>query len=244
MKKLIICIVLIISMATFVSCGERQANKSDVEFLTSSEYWWFYDEATGESEKMSFHDDFTFYWGCECGEPIGNSDCFELYDYDKETRIIKLYNDYDDYSMEMKVLDYSDYHLLLEQDGEIKDYTYMEFEFEVENAEKYFKDYNMYGWIVDADDKEAVIGPYDYDGDVEYPENAMKAYILADDIEFYDLQIKKTVTEESESCDVTYKELDREKGMECLDGGFGFICFNNNMEIEKITYFGEIINWE
>ena len=72
---------------------------------------------------MSFHDDFTFYWGCECGEPIGDSDCYELYDYDKETSTIKLYNDYDDMAMEIVVLDYSDYHLLLRVDGNIKDFT-------------------------------------------------------------------------------------------------------------------------
>ena len=245
MKKFIICIVLIISMAAFASCGERQAGKSDVEFLTSSEYWWFYDEVTGESEKMSFHDDFTFYWGCECGEPIGNTDCFELYDYDKETRIIKLYNDYDDYSMEMKVLDYSDYHLLLEQDGEIKDYTCDDLGLEVTNSEKFFNDYNMVGWIVDANNGQVVVGPYDYDGDFEYPDNAMKAYDLAEDITFFDVQIKKIIYEdESESCEETYNKMSRENGMEALDGGFGFIWFNEDMEIEKFTYFGEIINWE
>ena len=194
---------------------------------------------------MSFNEDFTFYWGCECGEPVGNSDCFELYDYDKETQIIRLYNDYDDYSMEMKVLDYSDYHLLLEQEGEIKDYTSLRCEIEVENAEKYFKDYNMYGSIVDNTAEEAVIGPYDYDGDVEYPDNVLKAYPLADDIVFYDLQVKKTVyDDESEYCETTYNELSHEEGMACMDSGFGFIWFNENMEIEKITYFGEIINWE
>ena len=53
------------------------------------------------------------------GEPIGDSDCYELFDYDTETSIIKLYNDYDDMSMELEVLDYSDYHLLLKMDGEV-----------------------------------------------------------------------------------------------------------------------------
>jgi len=38
--------------------------------------------------------------------------------------------------------------------------------------------------------------------------------------------------------------MSRENGMEALDGGFGFIWFNEDMEIEKFTYFGEIINWE
>ena len=243
MKKLTICILMIICMAAFAGCGDRQASKADVEFLQASEYWWFYDEVTGESEKMSFNEDFTFYWGCECGEPVGDSDCYELYDYDKETQTIKLYNDYDDYSMEMKVLDYSDYHLLLEQNGEIKDYTYWDSEIDVENSEEYFKDYNMHSWIVDNTDTEAVIGPMNYDGDVEYPDNAMKTYPLADNIIFYELDIRKVISDEDETCDVTYRELTREEGIQHMDGGYGFFWFNDDMEIEKITYYGELINW-
>ena len=247
MKKLSVCVILIMCMAVFAGCGDRQAGKGDIEFLTASDSWWFYDEVTGESEKMSFNDDFTFYWGCECGEPVGYSDCLELYDYDKETQTIRLYNDYDDTSMEMKVLDYSDYHLMLEQDGEIKDYTCDELGLEVDNSEEYFRDYNMVGWVVDFNNGQAVVGPYDYDGDVEYPDNAMKAYDLAEDVEFYDVQVTTRILDDEENTELTktdYRPLDREEGMEMLDGSFGFIWFNDNMEIEKYTYFGEIINWE
>lgn len=246
MKKLTV-FILIICMTVFTGCGERQTSKDNVEFLTSSEYWWFYDEVTGESEKMSFNEDFTFYWGCECGEPVGNSDCFELYDYDKETQIIRLYNDYDDYSMEMKVLDYSDYHLLLEQEGEIKDYTSDESGLDVDNSEEYFGGYNMHAWIVDASDEAAVVGPSDYDGDIEYPDNAMKEYPLAEDIAFYDLQIMTRILDDEDNTEITktnYRPLDRKEGLDLLDGSYGFIWFNDDMEIEKITYFGEIINWE
>ena len=182
MKKLIICLVLLMTIFCVTGCSGNQVNKEDVKFLTAAEYWWFYDEVTGESEKMAFREDGTFYWGCECGEPIGDSDCYELYDYDKETQVIKLYNEYDDTSMEMKVLDYSDYHLMLEQNDEIKDYTCDNLGLDVANSETYFKDYNMVGWIMDVNNGQAVVGPYDYDGDVEYPENAMKAYDLAEDI--------------------------------------------------------------
>ena len=245
MKKLIICFLLIMCMTAFAGCGGSKASQADVEFLTASEEWWFYDEVTGESEKMRFNDDFTFYWGCECGEPIGYSDMLEMYDYDKETQTIKLYNGYDDTSMEMKVLDYSDYHLLLEQEGEIKDYTSEEIGIDVDNSEEYFGGYNMHAWIIDVNDEEVIVGPSDYDGDVEYPENAMKAYKLADDIEFYDLQVNKTIAADGgEYCETTHEELNHEDGLAAMDGSYGFIWFNDDMEIEKFTYFGEIINWE
>ena len=247
MKKVFICLILIICMSGLAGCsgGDRQTGKGEADFLMASDYWWFYDEVTGESEKMAFREDGTFYWGCECGEPIGDSDCYELYDYDKETQVIKLYNEYDDTSMEMKVLDYSDYHLMLEQDGEIKDYTCDELGLEVANSEQYFKNYNMVGWVTDVNNGQAIVGPYDYDGDVEYPENAMKAYDLAEDITFYDVQVKKVIFEDGgEDCEITYDEMEQTDGMENMEGSFGFIWFNEDMEIEKFTYFGEIINWE
>ena len=245
MKKLTICIMLIICMTALAGCGGNQGVGRDAEFLTASDCWWFYDEVTGESEKMRFKDDGTFYWGCECGEPIGYSDMLELYEYDRDTQTVKLYNGYDDTSMEMKVLDYSDYHLLLEQDGEIKGYTSTETGIDVANSEKYFNGYNMMGWIVDVNNGQAVVGPYDYDGDVEYPDNAMKAYDLAENIVFYDVQVRKVIYDDGgEDCEITYDEMNREDGMEAMEGSFGFIWFNDNMEIEKFTCFGEIINWE
>ena len=235
--------MLIAAVVCFGGCGAHQASKADVEFLTSTEYWWFYDEVTGESEKMSFREDFTFYWGCECGEPVGDSDLYELYDYDKENQIIKLYNGYDDTSMEMKVLNYSDYHLLLEQNGEIKGYTYTDCNYDVKGSEKYFKDYEMHGWFVDNTNEEVVMGPVDYDGDVDYPENALVTYPLADDVVFCDLMVNLEISDDGEYREETHKELSREEGIQCLDGGYGFVWFNDDMEIEKITFYGELINW-
>ena len=246
MKRLIVCILLIAGLAVFAGCSsERTASPKDVEFLTASDYWWFYDAVSGESEKMSFSEDFTFYWGCACGEPIGASDLYELYDYDKETQIITLYNDYDNTSMKMKVLDYNDYHILLEIDGIIKDYTSMEGMYGepyIENLAEYLGGYNMYAWFIEGQGRSVVVGPYDYDGDIEYPDNAFKNYPLSYDIEFYDLQVttvEDVDTGEAEQ-DVLYEQLTEREGFERLESGFGFIWFNDEMEIEKITFYGSI----
>ncbi len=90
MKKIFLCIILIIAVL-FAGCSnEKVSSEEDGKFLTSAECWRFYDEVTGESEKMSFREALSFYWGCQCGEPIGDSDLYELYDHDKGTQIIKL----------------------------------------------------------------------------------------------------------------------------------------------------------
>ena len=237
MKKIIVCLLMLIFVMSMAGCG----GTTHPDFLTASEYWYFYDEVTGEHEKMSFHDDGTFYWGCECGEPVGNSDCYEQYAYDEKTNTIRLYNGYDDMELIMEVLDYSDYHLLLKIDGEIKDYTYIDYDYDVADAEKYMKDYAMVASIVDGNAEEAVLTHYNYDGDVEYPENAKKAYPLAEDVKFYDLQVfthyrdGKLVENKT-----TYRELPKEEAVEYLASNSGFIWFNENMEIEKITYYGAV----
>ena len=241
MKRVIVCLLMLIFVLSMVGCG----NGNHPEFLTTPEHWYFFDEVTGENEKMSFREDGSFYWGCECGEPVGASDCYELYEYDEGTGTIRLYNGYDDTELVMEVLDYSDYHLLLRIEGEIKDYTYIDYDYDAdvlgEDRETYMEDYSMVASIVEGSAEEAVLTHYNYDGDVEYPENTRKAYPLADDVKFYDLQVfthyrdGKLVENKT-----TYRELPKEEAVEYLASNSGFIWFNNNMEIEKITYYGAI----
>lgn len=243
MKKLILCGILMIALTIFAGCGDSYTSSAqDAAFLTSTEYWWRYDEVTGEYEKMCFSEDLSFYWGCECGEPIGASDIYDRYAYDEKTNTIKLYSGDDETSMQMTVLDYSDYHLLLEIDGEIKDYTYLRSDMYIEDAETYISGYNMFGWFIESDGKEAVVGPFNYDGDIEYPDNAMKAYAISKEAVFYDLQTETrlNVKENEETMDVSYEKLTRGEGLSRMENGFAFIWFNDAMEIEKVIYYGAV----
>ena len=249
MKKLLtMAIALTLGLsALFVltGCDGGKTSAKDVEFLTKADYWYCWDEVTGETEKMNFREDFTFYWGCECGEPVGASDCYELFDYDKETGMIHLYNGYDDMTMDMEVLDYSDYHLLLKIDGEIKDYTHVDYEYEVPNSEKYLSGYTMAAYIPEGDMDGAVLTHYGYDGDVDYPENVKKTYPFAEDAEFYDLQVNVLYKDGLIAKDeTTYRELTREEAVDAMTSTSGFIWLNDNLEITKMTYYGAIINEE
>lgn len=242
MKKVLFVSVLL-SLFITTGCGSNNVTAKATEFLTVSEAWYHYDEVTGESEKMSFSKDSSFYWGCICGEPVGNSDCYNLFNYDKETSIIKLYNDYDDTSMELEVLDYSDYHLLMKIDGKIKDYTYNETGLELENSEKYLSGYSGEFIFLEADTEEIALGPFDYDGDIEYPDNATKAYKYADDIEIYTLftftQIKDGEVVENT---VDYKEVDMDEALYHIEyGAGGFVWFDDDLQISKILLYGATI---
>lgn len=246
MRKLtvfIFCMILTCSLFSLTGCSNRTASKKDVAFLTANKYWYHFDEVTGETEKMRFDEEFTFYWGCECGEPVGDSDCYELFDYDKETSMIKLYNGYDDMSMEMELLDYSDYHILLKIDGEIKDYTYYDSGLELADSEKYMSGYSGEFAIIGGNTEEVILGPFDYDGDVDYPDNAKKTYKLAESAEAYTLSAFTYIKDGEVIEDtVEYEELSIEEAAENMEyGGYGIIWFDDNMEVNKVLFYGSTV---
>ena len=244
LKMILACIVIVGGILMMAGCGDgRTASSRDIEFLTASEYWYRYDEVTGESEKMSFRDDFTFYWGCECGEPVGNSDCYELYDYDKETSMIKLYNDYDDMSMEMEVLDFNDYYLLLKIDGEIKGYTYADSFLEIADSEKYMDGYSGEFAVLGGSTEKIELGPFDYDGDIEYPDDAVKTYSIAEDAEAYTLYTFRHIVDgEIVEDTVDYQEITMEKAAEHMEySGYGFVWFDDELNVTKLLFYGDTI---
>ena len=235
--------IVLLALLMITGCSNQTAPAQNIEFLTASEYWYHYDEVTSECEKMSFHEDFSFYWGCECGEPIGDSDCYELFDFDEETSIIKLYNDYDDMSMELEVLGYSDYHLLLKIDGEIKNYTYADTGIELSESEKYMEGYSGEFSILEGTAEEIVLGPFDYDGDVEYPDNAKVSYKLSADVETQTLfTFTKIKDGEIVENTVDYEEISLDEAVENIEyGGCGLIWFNDNLEVSKLLFYGATI---
>ena len=162
---------------------------------------------------------------------------------DKNTSIIKLYNSYDDISMKLEVLDYSDYHLLLKIDNEIKSYTYNETGLDITDSEKYMEGYSGEFTFLDGNAEEIVLGPFDYDGDITYPDNAKKTYKLSDDVKIHTLFTFSQIKDGQEiEHTVDYKEIDIEEALYHIEyGGYGFIWFNDNMQISKILFYGATI---
>lgn len=240
MKKLVgLLIVVTLLLTILAGCGNnRTAGKSDVEFLTEQGEWYYFDPLTLENEKMSFKDDFSFYWGCECGEPVGNSDLYELYDYDKDSNELRLYNEYDKSEMMVKVVDYSDYHLMLELDGKIKDFTPYSNYFDFKDDDNLLiEGYNSYAFTKEVTGDCLVVGPSDYDGDIEYKSEDFDTYSMSDDIEFYNYFYKS----ENDNIDVVYEKMSIADGLEAFESSYAFIWFNKDMEISKVMYHGSLI---
>lgn len=145
----------------------------------------------------------------------------------------------DDTSTELQVLDYSDYHLLLEIDGEIKDYTNVDIDFEITDGEKYLSGYSMAASILSGNEEEVVLTHYNYDGDVEYPDNVCKTYPIADDAEFYDLQVETHTKDDVEiKNDTIYQKLTGADAASMMEWSSGFVWFNAEMEVSKIVFYG------
>ena len=236
MKKILETMLIVLLLLT--GCGNNNASTKDIDFLTASEAWYHYDETSNEYEKIVFHDDFTFSW--DCSDASNNYDQFN---YDKETSIVHLYNDSDDQSMELEVLDYSDYHLLLKIDGKIKDYAYAKTGIDVPDSEKYLSEYSGEFAVLNGTAEEVVLGPFDYDGDEDYPDNAIKTYKFADDAKactlFTFTQIKDGKVVENT---VDYEEISLEEAAYHMEyGGCGLIWFDDELQVSKILLYGATI---
>lgn len=241
MKRVVTVLLVLIMMLCIVGCGlnGRVASKKDVEFLTVNDAWYHYDPITYENEKMSFNEDFSMYWGCECGEPVGDSDLYEFFDYDKDKSELRVYNTYDGDEKVLKVLNYSKEHLMLEIDGVIKEFIPYSNSYDLTYDKEYLKGYSSYVSTREVQGSDLVVGPADYDGDVEYPDNAFRTYKMSDDIEFYDYFFKY-----DGEASHTYNKLSLKEGLEAFESSSAFIWFNDNLEICKVMYYGSLVIME
>ena len=257
MKKFLINAFLIMGILLIVGCKTQQETKQPTnlpEELVDKE-WLFYDEVIGEHLSLSFRSDGSYSYHCQCGEPVGDSDVYECYTYDSDTQVIQFSNNYDDSTAEIEVISYNEYHLMVKIDGELKDFVLSEMDtsanFWWEQAESYFSGYNSRRLIVDIEGDTVIYGPNEYDPEGQYKDGPFEEYKLAEDASWYDLSITRMMTVEDgqeyeESYDVSFTECTIEEAKANTENGAGtvFVWFNENMEMEKIIFYGELSIYE
>ena len=94
-------------------CGRSDERPA---FLTAHE-WVHYGSASNET--ISFGEDGHFAFYGDEGNPVGNSDLYDRYSYDSESMAIKLKPEGD---MKIKVLRHEKSRLLLDIDGDVKEF--------------------------------------------------------------------------------------------------------------------------
>ena len=230
------------------SSPEEPSDKMPAELVDKT--WYFYDEFSAEHLCLTLGSDNAFSYHCQCGEPVGDSDIYDQYTYDEEKEIIILSNDSEDETKEVKVLGYNEYHLLLEIDGEIKDFGLVEMDipsnFYAFEGDKYFKDYESLCTVVNIEDGKLIYAPLDYDPEGLYAEGPFEEFELAQDYSISEVIVRSYNSIQAEQ---EYEEFynvtetahteDVNEYMENRGSGMAFLWFNDNMQVEKIVFHGE-----
>lgn len=123
-KILIITIILIIVLGTFLvlkNLNKKEDNKyNDKLSKLITETNWIRDGG-GDTEHIRFNKEGNYVYYCDCGSPVGNSDLYDLYVYDKETNTIKVYASYDKKEYELiKIKEVNELKLVLDFNGKEK----------------------------------------------------------------------------------------------------------------------------
>lgn len=251
MKKMLAGMLFLMQIILITGCTQESAEKvNDIQVDFADKEWLFYNEVTAEHLCLNFGSDGSYSYHCQCGEPVGNSDLYERYEYDSESGVITLSNDYDDETDEIKVLGYNEYHLLLKIDGEIKDFVLIEHDtssnFYSLEGESYLEGYESRCTVVDIKDGKLVYGPVNYDPEGAYENGPFEEYELAENVPFFELFIQRYNSiqggeEYEESYDVAFTEIGEEEIGYILDAGAGaaFLWFDDELKVEKIVFWGE-----
>jgi len=250
-KRLLCFILFFLIVLNLTGCSMEKSDSSYIQAEFTDKEWMFYDEVTAEHFNLFLGSDGTFCYYCDCGEPVGDSDVYDKYEYDSESRIITLSNSYDDETKEIEVIDYNEYHLMVKIDGEFKDFSLIEMDasanFFAFEGESYLEGYESRCTIVDMKDGQIVYGPVNYDPEGTYEDGPFEEYAMAETVPVFDLTIKRYLSiqddqEYEEFYNVSFTEIGQEDIEFILDSGAGlaFVWFDDELKVEKIVFYGEL----
>lgn len=244
MKKRGILLLLVTLTSLFLSACGNQTKGTYPDFLTEKD--WIYENMIC-TQRMWFGAEGEFYYSEACGNPVGDSDLYETYSCNEETDIITLYGcDASVKDKQMEVLRYDEHSLMLKMEDGIIEFYYDESVPILDSSYSgYVEGYSAYSSIVEINGDTMTIGPSGYDAD-SYSKDVLREVKLAEDVTYFELYIETRVTDEKETRDDTYIEMSEADVEALLDGtlGIGFIWYNEDLEIEKILFYGELIIYE
>lgn len=249
MKKRLFAVICMLFIFSLCGCGENTEKEAYDPAPFAGKDWTFFDISSVSHDRISFGEDGSFAYYCDAGEPVGDSDLYDCYVYDKEDSSITLYNDYDENEKVIDVLSYNASHLLLEIDGEIRDFTTVETdtasEFWQVEAESYLSGYELTRTITELSQSKIMTAAINYDAETDYPKDTFEEFALAEDVTYFDLklfsQMKAVDGMENEVYyDVSYNEISASDIKDYLDqgGATAYLWLNDDMEIEKVVVFG------
>lgn len=234
--------MVILLLLTISGC--RQEKGTYPEFLTGKD--WQYNTLVC-MEVLHFSDEGNFSYYETCGNPVGDSDLYETYSYDEETGVITVYG-YEKGMEEkqIKVLRYTEDSLLVEMEDGIKEF-YVDGQVPSLSGDEYeyVAGYSGYAAIISIDGNRIKTASSGYDPDAG-GEETIREEKLAEDAVFHELYMETVHTEEEDTASFEYTELTLADAAYSADNSFkiGFVWYNEDLEIEKIVFYGALEIWE
>lgn len=257
MKKIIsIILSLIILTLALVGCNEK-TNPNDKKGTVPEEAKFLVGlwERDDEADRMYFslHEDSGFGFYCSCGDPVGNADCYDTFEYKKDEQVIRAYDArdkecYQDYKLYM----YGKNFIVIDVDG-----VMMEFWLENKNQSdlassasmhcyELMENFTMHRRMTDITDTEITLAPPYYDGDVKEHREEKITMKLAQDVKFSYFYVSTVNKDDEETSEYEQGEMTLEDVKYQLDAnlGEGFIWLNENLEVTRVLFYGETYIWE
>ncbi|MBP3706370.1 MAG: hypothetical protein J6J13_03870 [Clostridia bacterium] len=256
MKKILSLILLLSIVFSFVSCdneeskskktsASKKSSNSDEknfvtpEFLTDAD-WGYYDSEISEKINISFYEDGTFFYCCDCGEPVGDSDIYDRYSYNEQKNEIILYA-CEGSDLYVPVVYCDEFCLVLEIYGEIVDfenYNMKVFE-ETEQTKPFLEDHLASITILEYDIENGIItaAPANYDADAKksFEDKITQLYTVEEpQINYLTVTVENDV--QTELIYAKVAEEDYQYIGEYYD--VARIKFNADHKIESILFYG------
>lgn len=225
---------------------QGQKDETYPDFLTNKD--WKYDTLSC-TEILHFGADGQFSYYDDSGNPVGNSDCYETYSYDEEKNIATAHGIDDSVEdLEIAVLRYTEDSLLVSIDGAIKEfYTYDEVPSLISDMLDKMEGYSAYMAIGSIKDGMIETAPANFDVDAGGLK-LVREEKLSKTASFYSLYeiITHLEGEQPDKIETEFAELKREDVAQSEDNSFnyGYVWYNEDLEITKIIYYGLLENWE
>ena len=112
--------IIVLMFCLFLTGCEYTKEKDYSEYLFSDVIWTR--NSGNDIETIMFKSDGSFSYSCSCGNPVNDSDLCESYEYDDNTKEIKLdcFETTEDTITSIKIVEVSEDNLKLDFNGEIR----------------------------------------------------------------------------------------------------------------------------
>lgn len=216
---------------------------SDTHPFLSAGDWSHYDENIGENLNITFTEDGEYFYACDCGEPVGDSDLYDSYKYNAKSGIITLSGPEKD-KAEAKLVYCDKNYLCLVIDGAFKLFENTEdpaYDDAHESAERYVPANSPLLTILsfDSENKSLTVAPYNYDGDsADLFKEAITDLEFAEQLDFYDV----SVTVENGEARVTKSPVMPHRYSAIgEDYTGGYVTFDDEGRVTGAIFYGELI---